>query len=203
VRLLDVAPVGAEGYFGEDGDGEGGDVFHLLLDEGVEFVGLGGEDVEEEFVVDLEGHAGAELARGDLRVDADHGQLDEVGGGALQGRVDGGALGEASLIGVARRDVWDGADAAEPGADELVAADGFERAVDEGADAGVTGKVGLYILPGDLLVDAELRGQAEGRDAVDDAEVDGLGAGVSLSSWATGMPKTSEAVRVWMSCPVR
>ena len=67
-----------------------------------EFVGFGGEDVEEEFVVDLEGHAGAEMARGDLSVDADHGELDEVGGGALQGRVDGGALGEASLIGVAR-----------------------------------------------------------------------------------------------------
>ena len=60
--LLDVAPVGAESYFGEDGDGELGDVFHLLLDEGLQFVGLGGEDVEEEFVVDLEGHAGAELA---------------------------------------------------------------------------------------------------------------------------------------------
>jgi hypothetical protein len=89
VRLLDVAPVGAEGEFGEDGDGEGGDVFHLLLDEGVEFFGLGGEDVEEELVVDLEGHAGAEDAARDLGVDADHGELDEVGGGALQGRVDG------------------------------------------------------------------------------------------------------------------
>jgi hypothetical protein len=60
-----------------------------LLDEGVEFFGLGGEDVEEELVVDLEGHAGAEDAARDLGVDADHGELDEVGGGALQGRVDG------------------------------------------------------------------------------------------------------------------
>jgi len=41
-RLLDVAPVGAEGYFGEDGDGEGGNVFHLLLDEGLQFIGHGG-----------------------------------------------------------------------------------------------------------------------------------------------------------------
>ena len=126
--------------------------------------------------MDLEGHAGAEMARGDLSVDADHGELDEVGGGALQGRVDGGALGEASLIGVARRDVWDGADAAELGADELVAADGFEGAVDEGADAGVTLEVLLDVGAGLALVDAELRGEAEGRDAVDDAEVDGLGA---------------------------
>jgi hypothetical protein len=130
--------------------------------------------------VDLEGHAGAEVAARDLGVDADHGQLDEVGGGALQGRVDGGALGEASLIGVARRDVWDGADSTKIRADGLVAADGFQRAVDEAADSGVTGKVGLYILLRNALVDAELRGQAEGRDAVDDAEVDGLGAGARL-----------------------
>jgi hypothetical protein len=42
-RLLDVAPVGAEAEFGEDGggEGEGGDVLHLVLDEGAEFVGLG------------------------------------------------------------------------------------------------------------------------------------------------------------------
>jgi len=173
---FDVSPVGAEGYFGEDGDAELGDVFHLVLDEDAEFVGFGGEDVEEQFVVDLEGHAGAEMARGDLGVDANHGELDEVGGGALQGRVDGGALGEAALIGVARRDVWDGADAAEPGADELVAADGFEGAVDEGADAGVTLEVLFDVGAGLALVDAKLRGEAEGRDAVDDAEVDGLGA---------------------------
>ena len=32
-------------------------MFHLLLDEDLQFVGLGGEDVEEEFVVDLEDHA--------------------------------------------------------------------------------------------------------------------------------------------------
>jgi hypothetical protein len=31
--LLDVAPVGAEAEFGEDGDGELGDVLHLMLDE--------------------------------------------------------------------------------------------------------------------------------------------------------------------------
>ncbi len=43
-RLLDVAPVGAEGYFGEDGDAEFGDVFHLLFDEGLQFVASAGRD---------------------------------------------------------------------------------------------------------------------------------------------------------------
>ena len=111
----------------------------------LEFFGFGGDDVEEEFVVDLEGHAGAEFAAGDGGVDADHGELDEVGGGALQRGVDGGALGEAAHVGVARLDVGDGADAAEVGADGLVAADGLEGLVDEAADAGVAVEVGLDV----------------------------------------------------------
>ena len=78
--LLDVAPVGALAYFGDDGDAEFSNVFHLVLDEGAEFFGFGGEDVEEKFVVDLEGHARTQAARGDLGVDAEHGELDEVGG---------------------------------------------------------------------------------------------------------------------------
>jgi hypothetical protein len=65
-------------------------------------------DFEEQFVVDLQDHARLELALGELAVDGDHGQLDEVGGGALQRRVDGGALGEAALVGVAALDVGDG-----------------------------------------------------------------------------------------------
>ena len=111
----------------------------------LEFFGFGGDDVEEEFVVDLEGHAGAEFALGDGGVDAEHGELDEVGGGALQRRVDGGALGEAAHVGVAGLDVGDGADAAEVGADGLVAADGFEGLVDEAADAVVALEVGFDV----------------------------------------------------------
>ena len=82
---------------------------------------------------------------GDGGVDAEHGELDEVGGGALQRRVDGGAFGEAAHVGVARLDVGDGADAAEVGADGLFAADGFERLVDEALDAGVALEVGLDV----------------------------------------------------------
>src|ERR1039458_9572043 len=178
--LLDVAPVGALAYFGDDGDAEFGDVFHFVLDEGAEFFGFGGEDVEEEFVVDLEGHARAQAARGDFGVDAEHCELDEVGGGALQRRVDGGTLGESAHVGVARLDVGDGADAAEVRAHGLVAANGFEGLVDEAADAGVALEVSIDVGAGFLLVDAELRGQTERGDAVDDAEVDGLGAGSGL-----------------------
>src|ERR1019366_8352786 len=84
LRLLDVAPVGAQAHFGDYGDAEFGDVFHFVLDQRAEFFGLGGEDVEEEFVVDLQRHARTQVAFGDGCVDAEHGELDEVGGGALQ-----------------------------------------------------------------------------------------------------------------------
>ena len=46
----------AEAYVGDYGDGEFGYVFHLVFDEVLELFGFGGDDVEEEFVVDLEGH---------------------------------------------------------------------------------------------------------------------------------------------------
>src|SRR3984885_4421941 len=130
---LDIAPVISEAHVGDYGDGEFGYVFHLVLDELLEFFGFGGDDVEEELVVDLEGHAGAEFAGGDGGVDADHGQFDEVGGGALQWRVDSGAFGEATHVGVAGLDVGDGADAAKVGADGAVAAGGGPRCVGEGA----------------------------------------------------------------------
>ena len=56
--LLDVAPVVAEAYIRDDGDGELGYVLHLLLYESLELFGFFGDNVEEEFVVDLQGHAG-------------------------------------------------------------------------------------------------------------------------------------------------
>ena len=42
-------------------------MFHLVIDEGLQLAGLGGEDDEEEFVVDLEGHAGAQAEGGTAR----------------------------------------------------------------------------------------------------------------------------------------
>ena len=142
----------------DDGHGELRYVFHLVFDELLHLVGLFGDDVEEQFVVDLERHAGTQLTGGDLTVERDHGELDEVGGGALQRRVDGGALSEAAHVRVARAYVRDGADTAEVGAYGLIAADCFQRLVDEAADAGVTVKVGFDVGLGNLLVNVELNG---------------------------------------------
>jgi hypothetical protein len=58
---------------------------------------------------------------GQQGVDADHGQLDEVGGGALQRRVDGGALGEPARVGITAGHVRDGPAAPEQGGHVTVA----------------------------------------------------------------------------------
>ena len=55
--LLDIAPVLAGAYVGDDGDAEVCDGFHFVFDEGLHFLDFFGGDVEEEFVVDLEGHS--------------------------------------------------------------------------------------------------------------------------------------------------
>ena len=53
---FDIAPVVAEAYVGDDGDGELGYVFHLVLDQLLHRFGLFRDYVEEELVVDLQGH---------------------------------------------------------------------------------------------------------------------------------------------------
>ena len=139
---------------------------------GVDFV-FG--DFEDQFVVDLQGHSGFQIAVAEGGVDADHGDFDQVGGSALQRGVYGRAFGEAALVCVFAVDVGDGADAAVEGFYFQVAAGFFESLVDEGADACV-----FFEIVGDELfgfggLDAEILRQAEGREAVDDAEVDDFG----------------------------
>ena len=68
---------------------------------------------KHQFVMDLQQHARPQFALAHLGVDADHGQLDQVGGGALQRGVDRGALGEAAQVGVLAVDVGNGTHAAE------------------------------------------------------------------------------------------
>ena len=53
-------PTGAVAHFDDDGDGEGEGFAHDAADEGGERFEFRGGEFEEEFVVDLEDHAGAE-----------------------------------------------------------------------------------------------------------------------------------------------
>ena len=62
---------------------------------------------EDELVVDLEEHLRAQAALRQLGVDAVHGDFDDVGRGALDGHVDGDALGGGAHHGVVGVDLGD------------------------------------------------------------------------------------------------
>src|SRR5262249_22175603 len=121
-----------------------------------------------------------------VAVDRDHRLLDEVGGGTLHNGVDGEALGGGADGRVARIDVVDAAAAAEDGLDVAVLAGMGDAMIEESPDARVAGEVTVDELLGLTATHAGLAGEAEGRLAVDDAEVDGLGAGPLLLCYVGG-----------------
>jgi len=102
----------------------------------------------------------------------DHGDFDEVGGGALDGHVDGVAFGGGADGGVG---------GAEVGEITAASGDGFDVAAFTGAgdgvghvvfDAGVLGEVAVDERLGVGTRDAKPLGESEGGDAVADAVVD-------------------------------
>ena len=170
-------------------------IFHFVFHEltnGLDFV-FG--NFEDKFVVDLQCHARFQSARLKLAIDADHGELDQVGGGSLQWRVDGGALGESAQVRVLAVDVGDGAHTSEEREDLAVATCLLERAVDEAANATVLFEVSVDELLGLARLDADLLGKSEGREAVDDAEVDGLGAAPVLGGRSSAVARQRPATQ--------
>ena len=143
-------------------------------------------------------------------VDREHGEFDHVGGGALDDAVDGGSFGQrerlaAGVVGEERQlvdgaDALDAAAAAEDRGDVAVAAAFVERVDHELGDAAVGGEIAVDERGGFFLRDAEALGEAERALAVDDAEVDGLGAAaLGRRTSPSGTPKTWLATSVWMS----
>ncbi len=182
---LGFVPVLADGGVGDEGDIEGHRLLHAVDDEVADLLGAVLGALEDEFVVDLQEHADAVdlggLAGAEVRgvgaqapVEVDHRDLDEVGGGALDDAVDGGALGEGAAVGVVRGDVRDLAAALEHRLDIAVALGLGDALFEEGRDAGEALLVAVDDLRGLGVGDAEAPSEAEGGDAVDDAEVDHL-----------------------------
>ena len=172
---MGLEPTGAVAHFDDDGDGEGEGGAHDAADEiGERFEFLGGE-FEEEFVVDLEDHAGAEAGGAEFAVHVDHGELDHVCGGALDGSVDGGAFGGFADGGVGAGDVAERAAAAGEGADPAAGSGVGDGLIHVIFDAGVLDEVFVDEAGAFWSGDAETLGEAEGADAEDDAEVDHFG----------------------------
>jgi len=107
-------------------------------------------------------------------VEVDHGDLDEIGRGALDRRVDGGALGELAQRRIGARDLGDVATAVQQGADVPVPAGLLEDPVQEPPDPFVAVEVAVDVLLRLGLADPQFPGEAEGTHPVDDAEVDHL-----------------------------
>src|SRR5271165_7093231 len=112
-ELLQIPPIRSHAEIHLQRDLELEDVFHLLYDQRLHYIEFGFGDFEHQLVVHLQQHARFEVALAQFLIDANHGQLNEVGGGALQQRVDNGALGSAARHEVLAEDVGEGSDASE------------------------------------------------------------------------------------------
>ena len=108
-------------------------------------------------------------------IDAHHGDLDEVGGGALDGRVDGVALGGGPQNAILRIDVADVATTAHERLHVLVLAGEIQCIVQIIRDFRETAEVVGDELLGLGLRNLQAVGETEGGDAVQNPEVDGLG----------------------------
>src|SRR3954464_10579084 len=135
---------------------------------------------EDEFIMYLEGHARTQFAARKLSIDLDHGQLDDVGCGPLERRIDCSALGETAHVRILAVDVGNLPDATEERAHPLLAARFVEDAINVGAHTTVALEIGFDIFLGFLLINAELRGESKRRDAVDDSKVHSFGAAAVL-----------------------
>ena len=124
----------------------------------------------------LQQHPRGELLRVERVLHPRHGAADDVGGGALDRCVDGLAFHARPLGRIVRADLRIVADAPEQGRDVALLAARALGGVDVVANAGKPLEILLDEGGRLLAADAEAVGQTEGRDAVDDTEIDGLGA---------------------------
>ena len=122
----------------------------------------------------LEHHAEREVLVVDAFLDADHGNLDEVGGAALHGGVYGHAFGHLRFHAVGAVDACDVAAAAGKRFDIAVAVGGGLGVVDELLYALVHFEVAVDKALGLCHRDFQVAGEAEGGHAVEHAEVHDL-----------------------------
>ena len=133
---------------------------------------------EHQFVMDLQQHPHAARGRRrPARVHPRHRALDDVGAGALDRRVDRGALGALrARAGSWRADVAGSASSGRTGRGEAAArARSSSVSCDVGADAGEALEIAVDHRLRLVRGHAEPAGQAPARDAVEDREVDRLG----------------------------
>ena len=109
------------------------------------------------------------------RVHAHHGGLDDVRRRALNGHIERHALAKAAEVEIRRFQLRQVAPAAEKRRDIAVGLGLCDDAVHIGAHAVVLGKIAVHVRLGLALEHADVLREAEGRDAINNAEIDGFG----------------------------
>ena len=94
--LVGLEPVGAKATVGNEGDRHLEGVLHLFDDDMLNVFFLLWIDGEVEFVVNLENHLATDALSLEALEDMNHGDLDDVCSGALNGGIDGVAFSKAS-----------------------------------------------------------------------------------------------------------
>ena len=110
-----LEPIATPPCVGNEGYGELCCLLHLLYYQCLQLFALFGQYAEIQFVVHLQYHTAFQSFHAHTTVHTYHGNLHDVGGASLYGRVDGIALGIASHHGIVAIDVGQGATAMEDG----------------------------------------------------------------------------------------
>ena len=136
--LLQISPIRPYPHLNQQRHRQRMNFFHLFSNQRLHRVYFFLRDFKNQFIVNLQRHPRLQAALLQRRVDANHCHLDQIRCGALQRRVYGSALGEATLRKILAVDIRNGANASVQSSYFQIAPGFFQGFIDECADAFVS-----------------------------------------------------------------
>src|SRR5438093_1113158 len=171
---MDFRPIRSYPDRDVEGNREPRRAFHLFANQRDHLGDLGFGSLENELVVNLQDDAGAASALGEATIDPHHRRFDQIRCGALDRRVDGGALGKLPRSSFRAREVRYESTPTEERRDVAVCSRLVEGGADILGNARVAGEVTVDVVLRLFERDFELLGEPRRAHAVEDAEVDDL-----------------------------
>ena len=155
-------------------------MFHRILQQRFHFFPLVSRHFQDELVVNLHEKAASQAAAFQFVLNGVHGQLDDIGGAALDRRVHRRPLGKGTARKVLAVNICQRADASEHGLGHPRFAGFRHELVHVSVNRAVAGEIGIDIFLGLLTGNRNIAGQSEVADAINNAEIDGFGMGALL-----------------------